>query len=239
MKAACNFFLLMAILLGWSCQKMDVLNEGEDKDETDVFVDAPLTSLDGTLADTSWELAGIVNAKTGAMTALKQQGDDKTYFRLIFIEQVNNHLWCHIVSNVNTMGVIGIIDNNSYRLDLGNLLNYEYFEESPKWTLFLNACFGVQYFSWTENELKLYFNNKKEFLLFKSGGREECVNRIEINENEYVMSQITPEEVFDNSNNKWIIKNHSNRKVTLGSIFLIEYFDGSEWTAFRRFSIVV
>ena len=57
---------------------------------------------------------------------------------------------------------------------------------------------------------------------------EDCV-KVEISEGEYVMMQITPSTVSNNSTNFWIIENHTPYFLGWGTRFSLYYKEKNKW----------
>ena len=184
------------VLAGASCQneqdakpEASYQNEQDAKpeNESDLQVDS---QHDQPIEETTWKLTGIVDAKTGDITVINQQDNDESFY-FHFIPRENEFFGgpiMSIISNANKIMCSYTIDYKNYHFKIGSLTySYYYisFEHSPEWVLLTTALEKVQFFSVKENELRLYFNDKKEYLLFNFCDNDCCyvgVDRIEISE---------------------------------------------------------
>ena len=229
-----KLIVFLFVLAGASCQNEQ---NAKPEDESDLQVDL---QHDQPIEETTWKLTGIVDTKTGDITAINQQDNDESFY-LYFLPRENEFFGdppMSIISNANKMMCDYTIDYTNYHFKIkydSDSYSFLSFEHSPEWVLLKTALDKVQFFSVQENELRLYFNDKKEYLLFNSCDNDcwgkVCVDRIEISENEYIISSIVPEEY---NSNKWVIGNHTNQKVALGGIISLDYFDENKWVMLRK-----
>ena len=167
-KVTVVLLCVLWMLFSCSCQsKME--NSGENIDDP--------TELIGT----KWELVGVVDAQTGALKVLEPKDCDKCY-TISFIEDsvFNESTWFNGRVDVepgwyklfagrspsNFLSVWYRHDNEKYSFEIYNIggtLVAENWDEP----LFRNCLIAVQSFSLNKNELKLYYNENKNYLLFK------------------------------------------------------------------------
>ncbi len=136
--------LLLAGLVG-SCKDKE-----KDKVET--------TNLTGT----QWKLAGIVNASTGEMQELEPKDCEKC-FTLSF--DTDSTLSGH--SSENDQFGKYIADYKTQNISITDLWGTELIERGDG-NLFLQTLISIQSFSSQSGDLRLYYNDKQNYLLFKT-----------------------------------------------------------------------
>ena len=127
------------------------------------------------LTGTKWKLVGIVNAKTGALKVLEPKDCENEEFKKMLGLKDCVECYCPTFDTdsifsfhtaTNLLHAIFYINYNTmcFRIRIigGTKVN-AFFDER----LFRETLYAVQSFSFQENELKLYYNDEKNYLLFK------------------------------------------------------------------------
>ncbi len=117
---------------------------------------------DSMLQGTKWRLEGLVDAKTGALKVFEPEDCDKCY-RLTFDTDTTFATY----SSANVLSGIYIVDYTENFIRFSDLIGTELAERGDG-ILYVNALHDIYLFSCKENELKLYYSENKNYLLFKS-----------------------------------------------------------------------
>jgi len=137
----------MILLVCWTCQ-----SKNESKNE-----ETPLTSLEGT----TWKLTGIVNVNTGTLKALEPK-DCKECYTLSF--DTDSTFTTNSASN--GLGGNYKVDFHTCTIHIdsfGGTMRGEIGDGHQWWVIFPI----LRSFSLKKNELVLYYNDEKDYLLFK------------------------------------------------------------------------
>ena len=124
------------------------------------------------LAHTKWKLAGIVDVETGDLKVLEPKKcaecDSCKCYTLIFenIYDIDDYSFITHTASNELIGIYGI-DNEKQTFFTG-ILGGTKVGERLDGPLFIKCMNAVQSFSLCENELRLYYNENKNYLLFKS-----------------------------------------------------------------------
>ena len=217
----------MFILVCLACQKQmdsvkikaDICDDPIEVDGNDFQVSL---SFDRMLDETKWQFVGIVDTKTGDMIELIRQ-DDSNY--CLSFDEFNQIRGFSTTNEFTGYYHINYEDNSIF-INCNGLSEAEMTDGD----LYLNALNKVQFFCLHENELRLFFNDNKNYLLFYDCDCWErtCNNRYDIKLNEYILMQIIPDVVSSNSINKWIVENHTQTEMNYGEGFYLDYFDVDE-----------
>ena len=136
---------LAGMLFAWSCQRnMD----GNDEE---------LTSLEGT----KWKLAGIVDTRTNELRILDPKDCAECYM-LTF--ETDTTYSGHSTSNY--IGGIYEVDYKTYAIRFTNVGGTEV-NEHIDGKLYVSILWIIQSFSLKEDELRLHYNKKNNYLLYK------------------------------------------------------------------------
>jgi len=120
----------------------------------------PQTDPNVLITNTEWKLSGFVNAKTGKLKKAKQD-NEKAYFLMFNKDKTlsgfasNNRLTGSYEMDISTRN----INISVWTMTLAM--------EHPDGELFLESLNKVDFFSLQEHELRLYYNDKQNYLLFK------------------------------------------------------------------------
>ena len=118
-----------------------------------------ITFSASSLAGTKWKLNGIVNAATGAVTELEPKNDDRCYL-LSFDEDT----YTGVSSTNDLMGqYTANFETSSFEIVVGGTERGEVYDGY----LYVDALSSVQSFSLQGNELRLYYNEKKNYLSYR------------------------------------------------------------------------
>jgi len=117
-----------------------------------------VTSLNGTM----WKLAGIVDTKAGKLKVLEGQEECEKCFTLMF-ETDNTFL---TYTSANELDGIYGIDNETQSFFMF-IRGGTKVMEHPDGLLFRNSINAVRSFFLQKNELRLYYNDNKNYLNFK------------------------------------------------------------------------
>jgi hypothetical protein len=143
MKKIC-FFLLTICLTVTACQK-------EQKNK---------------LTNTKWKLAGIVDTQTGVLTELEPKDCDRCYT----LDFDNTDTIVRGFTSSNSFGGTYEVDYSTHSFKIVNLARTLVGEQEDG-HLYLDILYQIQSFSILnkkkKNELWLYHNDKKNYLLFK------------------------------------------------------------------------
>ena len=136
---------------------------------------------DLSLKNTKWKLVGIVDNETSVLTELKPT-DCKECYTLVFdVDSVYNDVtrfngkiyveqgWYKIFTGKSTSNFISCLyraDYKGYTFQIYNIGGTEICEVLDG-DLYRIILYDVQSFALRENELKLYYNGKTKYLLFK------------------------------------------------------------------------
>ena len=163
----------------------DVATDAKDGEKDPTSLEEP-TSLNGT----KWKLAGIVDTQTGDMMEpdepdckVRRMGwgslDSNTMVVLeeweCFSLEFKNDGWVHLATSSNYGWSMYTVDVSVFEKDKDILLRSiqlvpggTKIGETDFGYLFVKALSTVKFFSLKENELRLYYNDNNNFLLFKS-----------------------------------------------------------------------
>jgi len=214
-----NLFYLLFFIMILSCRnESGVVDEGNGED-----VQVEL-SHDQLLRLTTWKLVGIVNTKTGNVKELKIQDESNYYISFEDFNYINGF------STANKLRGVYFPCYEDHSL-LINCVRLTDFSELFDGALYVSLLNKVQFFALKENELRLYFNDKRDYLMFKNCNCWEmnCSNKYDINKNEYIMTWIEPDIVSNSSDNKWIVENNTTSQLLFGEGFVLEYFNENQW----------
>ena len=184
--------------------------------------DLPSLSLEGS----KWKLVGIVDGISGKLKELEPNGEN--YFILSF----DDDCWFYGYSTMNNISgnYLADYETNSLVVWCKKMTNTD---ELPDGELYINLLNQAQRFCSQENELRIFFDHKNDFLLFNSCDCDckfsKCKDKYDMNEKEFITTLITPDTVSSNSINKWIVENHTKNKMNYGEDFVLEYFNENEW----------
>ena len=237
-----TFLLLLSVF--FSCQsetEAEVEGEAETKIEIEVEIEAETEDetaneteneveiddrygVNQSLFRTVWKLEGIVEDSTCHLRVLYPQ--DTSNYMLEF--RGNNFV--SGFSSSNELGGSYCVQPSKFGINCNTQTN---FEESLDGELFIDALNKADSYSLQDNELRLYYNDKSSYLLFKSCGCEPrtlaCRNKVEIGENEYISMRIVPEMVDENEIPTLIFENQTSYIMTYGAFFTLEFFDDTKW----------
>ena len=105
------------------------------------------------LTGTRWELAGIVDAKTGIITPLAPK--DCYWFTFISETKAQGRSVINVMEVYLTdPPIIGIVT------EVGD-------DQNGDAVLFYSIIRTIESYTWKKNELKFFFNNKQQYLLYK------------------------------------------------------------------------
>jgi len=118
-----------------------------------------ITFSASSLAGAKWKLNGIVNAETGAVTELDPKNDDRCYL-LSFDEDT----YTGVSSTNDLMGkYTADFETSNFEISVGGTHRGEVGDGY----LYVDVLSSVQSFSLLGNELRLYYNEKKEYLSYR------------------------------------------------------------------------
>ena len=148
--------MVMAVFTVGCASTTDLNNENDDH----------LTSLEGT----KWKLAGIVNAKTGVLKILEPKNCENCY-TLAFDNMVP---YCEedilssfsTYSSTNKLGGCYTVDYAQHSIHIFNFGGTK-IGENGDGNLWWDIFPIIEYFSLQKNQLRLYYNGKNNYLLFK------------------------------------------------------------------------
>jgi hypothetical protein len=126
--------------------------------------DSPTQALTTqTLNGTSWKLVGIMDTQTGSLTELEPTGCKECY--TLTFDTDTTFLSSSSVKN----SLCGTYTYN-YKMHSFRIIEYEslLFLEGEDGVLWKSILLTVNAFTLLENELRLYYNENKNYLLFKS-----------------------------------------------------------------------
>jgi hypothetical protein len=109
------------------------------------------------LKGTKWKLAGIVNTETGVLRELDPKDCEKC-FTLTFDTDKN------LVGTTVSNEFMGTYDNARSKIHISAKTRVL---EHGEGEFYFRTLASVQSFSYMENELRLFYNDKKNYLLFK------------------------------------------------------------------------
>ena len=160
-----NLILLFMIFAGWSCQKqMDL--------EVPIVPEAPIAVEPRTLNGTQWTLTGIMETETNTLKVLEPDSKDCYSIWLDMrwdpIYMVNPAINFYCYSSANEL--YGNFDANYTTQEISFVIYEETkVAETGDGDLWLQIFPTVESFFLEENELRLYYNNSKNYLLFTQG----------------------------------------------------------------------
>jgi heat shock protein HslJ len=187
---------------------------GCDKEENN-------SSQETTLQETKWKLAGFVDEEAGQK---RPEPYDSNCYWLYF----NSDKTLSGMSSTNEL--MGEYEFNlqsfTFRFTkLGGTKRGEVFDGN----LFVECLNAIQSFSVSNDELRLYYSDKKNHLLFKSTDSHEC-GIIEIQENEFATMQVSPGKIPLNSANiNLMITNQTSTTFFCEHSYSIDKFDNGTW----------
>jgi hypothetical protein len=166
------------------------------------------------LAGTKWKLVGYTVGEEKMLKIFEPQDCEECYT---------------LTFETNTFATgLSIIARVCIDLsDFSKCSNIEAIGELYDGDLYRDALAAVNSYSTTSEELKLFYG-KNKCLIFKPVVVQEC-GRVEIQENEYVTMQATPEKVVLNTDIQLIIKNETKGYIIDGTVFSLDYLDGQNW----------
>ena len=154
-----KLIILFFLIVCWSCQTV-----GDDEKPTEIEepieVEDPTSPEPCFLGGTQWKLEGIVDAETNTLKVLEPEDNCLDYYTITFNTDTTAQ-GQSIVISVN-LNPIQLYCSFTY-------LNY-YFWEDENHACFCKALNSVKSYACDSNELKFYFNDKRDYLLFT------CVN---------------------------------------------------------------
>ena len=131
-------FLLTICLIGTACEK-------ENK----------------SLVNTKWKLIGIVDVETGVLTELEPKKCQECYTLVFMTNDVLRTFSCS-----NRYSGQYLVDYKTNSLKIGSFIGTRA-NELFDGKLYIRLLESIQPFSMKKNELYLYYNDKKNYLLFK------------------------------------------------------------------------
>jgi len=175
MKTFLKFTALSAVLLMLatglvSCDRSSSETPPETPNVTEFTWEIlPMTELED-LEGSHWKLVGIVDAVTGSLKELSPKDCEKCY-RIIFdnntIGNNENGYTFFLFTSINTLRGHYMVDLETRRIMVSNFGGTRA-RETDDGDLFYDAFSRVQALLLQENELRLFYNNKQSYLLFKS-----------------------------------------------------------------------
>jgi hypothetical protein len=154
-----NFILFACILLaGFACRNENevtvIMEEPENViPEPPEDIPPPETGL----KDTKWKLAGMVEAKTGELKELEPK-DCETCYTLEFYNDT-------MATGRSSINIIGVILSRKSQIIF--VMTEAYDHENGDIQLFYDLLEKVDSYSVEENELKFFYNNEQNYLLYK------------------------------------------------------------------------
>ena len=177
-KKICKYFILIFMISTlYSCQnQIDSDSKIEDKPTTEVTegvtnvveepteIETPMeVEPSNNLVGTQWKLAGILDTQTGVLKELEPKDCDRCY-TLTFDTDTSFSTY----SSSNELGGGYIVDyvKYSYQIIYFGGTKVGEWGDGP---LYVDPFWkrDIQSFSYKENELKLFYNENKNYLLFK------------------------------------------------------------------------
>ena len=151
---------LAALLFFTACEK---------KSECEKIDTSPLvTDQQATLENTKWKLEGFVDVEEGCLKRAKPWEDREKYYNY------EKHYTLHFTDSVlfgvtttNNFKATSDIDYTTYSIQIRLIFSTEVGEVGDGYQ-YCDILDEVQSFSLKNNELRLYYNNKKNYLLFKA-----------------------------------------------------------------------
>ena len=116
------------------------------------------------LTDNKWKLVGFVDAQTVDMRE-PERWDEETY-----ILTFKKYQKWEAISSMNRIEGKYSINYSKNKINISMSMGTTACE-LPDGNIYADALVEVDFFSVEENELKLYYNDKQNFLLFKSQKR--------------------------------------------------------------------
>jgi len=115
------------------------------------------------LKETSWKLVGIIDAQTGSLTELEPR-DCEVCYTLMFDTDTT------FMSSSSVKNSLGGTYTYNYKMHSFRIIEYEsiLFLEREDGVLWKSILLTVNAFTLLEDELRLYYNENKNYLLFKS-----------------------------------------------------------------------
>ena len=146
---------VLCVLFSFSCQS----KMGNSSDD-------PIS-----LKGTKWKLAGIVDVETGSLKVLEPKDcmKDNRCYTLIFeklVSDMDDNSFITYTPSNELVGIYGIDnEDQSFFIRIAGGTKVAEHWDGP---LFRNCINAVQSFSLRDKELRLYYNENKNYLLFKS-----------------------------------------------------------------------
>jgi len=141
-------FSLLLIIAATSCNSNQKLQTEAPEEQPENLEDV-------------WKLTGIVDVETNELRVLEPKDCDKCYTL-----KFNTDSTFSTLSSINVLGgayKADYITNSIHIFNFGGTKIGETGDGYLWWDIFPT----IQLFSMKENELRLYYNNKKNYLLFK------------------------------------------------------------------------
>jgi hypothetical protein len=166
-------FIVFCLILG-SFSSCDKKNECKK-----IVITSIVNDPSATLTNTNWKLVGFVDVEKECLKKAKPEGE-RCYtlaFKgslsedTLFIYGRDTNINCHTIffgyTSTNEIVCTCSIDHKicDFRICSGGIRTLA--GETADGERYNDALFAVQSFSLYENELRLYYNNKNNYLLFK------------------------------------------------------------------------
>ena len=187
------------------------------------------------LVNTKWKLKGMLDVETNILTELEPKDCARCYtFEFIldgsFYGQGENSYFQH---GMNSRYIVNYALST---VQFGDISTRYADTETANGKIFLDNIYNFMesgQFELRENELRLYYNNKKNCLLFNTlhlqSTNEYSAGKIDIKENEYVTLQMLPEQVSTNTSHKIKTENNTKGNLVYDYSFFFEYFNENYW----------
>ncbi len=114
------------------------------------------------LQGTKWKLTGIVDVQTGNLAELEPKDCAECY---TFTFDTGTTFTTH--SSANSLSGIYTVDYTENNIRLSDLFGTELAERGDG-IMYVNTLYRIHSFSCKKNELKLYYNENENYLIFKS-----------------------------------------------------------------------
>ena len=161
MTALC--LVLIGLFLAYGCEKPDILQAGSGEDGDSIVEIKPTL----TLRNTKWKLVGIMDVETDSIRILDPTIECDKCYTLVF-DETDTVFYEYTTSQWTTrIYEIDYLTNNiRYISGWGTMLG-ETWDGFLYTHIFRDELRQTQPFSLQENEFKWYYNDKKNYLLFK------------------------------------------------------------------------
>jgi len=140
--------ILLISLLATSCKKTPLLSENS------------FLKVEIILQGTSWKLVGFVDIESNTIK-IAEPIDERCY--LLTFNEDNTFSGTSSTNEIYGQYEIDNVSCNIFITNIGGTKLNEFYDGK----LYLQSLKEIQLFSLQDNELKLYYNNKQNFLFFK------------------------------------------------------------------------